>query len=301
MTVRNVPPVKFSGLRSRCRIMDTLSVSRTAAEMVISQAKTQRGTVLTPGCNTPLIMYQVAAIELKREGLVALMKGEKGDFSMGMIDGVEWPLESPLNFRNYYYERFLRFLDRRPAPSLSRFKNPELIKDQIERAFGEFKNAHVPALSDSRLSDRYCAEFNAWLESRIPIDLVVLGLGPDHVAFLGPGETIDLSESFAKRVELWEDIREWKWQPLSRGSCFCARDAACTDKLQAPDHALTITWRTILSARHILLIAMGGSKAPYVKRLIDGPYDPRNFPQHYLAYSLEKLTILLDEAAAGQI
>jgi 6-phosphogluconolactonase/glucosamine-6-phosphate isomerase/deaminase len=59
--------------------------------------------------------------------------------------------------------------------------------------------------------------------------------------------------------------------------------------------------RTILEARLILLMATGGRKAPYVKRLIEGPYDPMHFPAHYLAEAQGEVIIFLDEAAASQV
>jgi hypothetical protein len=197
----HIPP-GFADLKSKCRVMEATTVSRVVAGMVVDQLKKERGTVLTPGCNTPLLMYQALAQELKREDLLPLLKGVRGNASMGMIDAVEWAADHRLNFRHYYYQNFLRLL--LSWPSLPFAGDPRKITRQINRAFEVFRNIHVPSTENSIFSDQHVAAFNSWLLARTPIDLVILGLGPDHIAFLGPGERIEWDGPSVKKVKLWE-------------------------------------------------------------------------------------------------
>lgn len=281
------------------RVMPAREVSRAVAKQILSIADTGRGTVLTPGCNTPLNMYK----ELFIGGgvrLGRLLTGETGDFQIGMIDGVEAKLEHPYSFRFYFIQHFLRYFMFNPLHSI---KDPQERAQVINWTYAKFKNVYVPHLTEgasSEVQNAETAEFRQWLARRAPIDMVVLGLGPDgHIAFLNPGERRVDIEPPAKRVKLWDEIRQWKWlNGESDETCSCVREI-CDNKPIAPESALTVSLTTILSARRIILMALGSSKAEPVQRLIQGELEPENFTAHHLAAVSDKVTILMDEGAAG--
>lgn len=269
--------------------------------MILDQARTGRGTVLTPGCNTPLEMYRYLGPLAGREGidLPELLMGRRGDFHLGMIDGVEWTLEHPYSFPYYFSQYFLRYLG---LPSLCARTDPAEKRMIIEHAFKIFKNVFVPWMPKEATLDEKMAQvykFYSWLENKLPIDLIVCGIGPDgHIAFLGKGQQRFLMP--ANRVKLWREIREWKWGNPSDESCIC-RKVGEGDKCEIPEHALTINVDTFLNARRVVLMATGDHKAEAVKRLLKGPYDYREFVAQYLWEVGGEVTVLLDHEAASLI
>jgi 6-phosphogluconolactonase/glucosamine-6-phosphate isomerase/deaminase len=281
------------------RVLPAREVARTVAKQILKIADSGRGTVLTPGCNTPLNMYKELFIQGGTR-LGSLLTGEMGDFQMGMIDGVEAKLEHPYSFRFYYIQHFLRYMMFSPLHSI---KDPQERAHAINWTYAKFKNVFVPHLTEGASPDVHfaeTAEFRLWLKNRGPIDLLVCGLGPDgHIAFLGPGERRVDIEPPAKRVKLWDELRQWKWQnDESDETCMCVKEV-CENKPIAPEHALTVSLSTILSARRIIMMAMGQSKAEPVQRLIQGELEPESFTAHHLAAVSDKVTILMDEGAAG--
>lgn len=290
-----------TGARTRFspRVMDYERASREASRMVLEVARSGRGCVLTPGCNTPIRMYelmwQAALGDLK---LAQQLKGETGSFSLGMVDGLEWPATDPLDFRYYFYQRFLKNI--LGFPSLCSYP-PSIRKSFLDQAYAFAPNIFIPHLDPAASPEEKEAgagNFDQWLRARFPIDLVVLGLGPDgHIAFLGPGQVLHYDGILAKRVELWNEIRDWKWLSGQAENCVCTQET-CEAEKKAPEFALTVTLETILSARQVLLMAFGAGKAEAVHRLMSGDFDPEKFTAHYLALAEGKVTILVDKEAA---
>jgi len=279
------------------KVLSAKEVGRSAAKMVMDIARTGQGTVLTPGCNTPREMYRELALQGK-EILPPLLKGEKGGLFMGMIDGVEWPVDHPYSFRHYFIQQFLGAFAAKP---LSSTENGAQSKAAIQEVYNSFKNVFVPHIPrDGELVSNIKHEtlFDLWLEQRLPIDLMVLGLGPDgHIAFLGPQTEYRQNELPAKRIKLWEEIRDWKWVDESEETCQCVQDS-CDLVREAPEYALTVSLSTILNAKKIVLMAMGYGKARAVLRLIAGELEPYSFTAHHLVQVKDKVTVLLDEPAA---
>jgi glucosamine-6-phosphate deaminase len=222
---------------------------------------------------------------------------------MGMIDGIEWHLEHPFSFRHYFIQQFLGAFANEP---LNGQLTPEAKQAAIVEVYKTFKNVFVPHLPrNGRLVDNMAERilYSAWIRQRSPIDLGIFGLGPDHLAFLGPGTRLPANDNGlpAARVPLWGDIRAWKWTATSDGACSCTKLGTCRAKRESPEHALTITLETILDMKEIVVMAMGQNKAETVRRLLYGEYEPERFPAHFLAEAKGKVTVLLDEAAASLI
>ncbi len=117
------------------------------------------------------------------------------------------------------------------------------------------------------------------------LDLCVLGIGRDgHLAFNEPAGRLERRTHLARLApSTRRDNAEafgGRWQSV-------------------PAEALTVGMGVILHARHILLVAMGLTKADIVRRALRGPISPR-VPASYLQRH-SSLTVLLDRAAAARL
>lgn len=113
-------------------------------------------------------------------------------------------------------------------------------------------------------------------------DLVLLGIGLNgHVAYLEPGRAL-APQTASVRL-----------------SASTRRGLAADGIRPAPREALTMGIETILSARAILLVATGRSKATVVARALSGRITPR-CPASYLTLH-PRLTVILDRDAASKL
>jgi 6-phosphogluconolactonase len=107
------------------------------------------------------------------------------------------------------------------------------------------------------------------------LDLVLLGMGPDgHTASLFPG-TAALQE---------------------RGKPVTANYVPKMDT-----HRLTLTAPAINRAANIIFLVAGDSKAPALKAVLEGDYQPQIYPSQLIRPSQGKLVFLVDQAAAAQL
>ncbi|MGN8245871.1 glucosamine-6-phosphate deaminase [Cellulomonas soli] len=117
------------------------------------------------------------------------------------------------------------------------------------------------------------------------VDLQLLGIGTDgHVAFNEPGS------SFASRTRIKTLTRQTR---LDNARFFGG------DVDAVPQHCLTQGLGTIMSARHLVLLASGRGKAEAVHQLVEGPVSamwPATILQHH-----PHVTVLVDEAAASRL
>ena len=117
------------------------------------------------------------------------------------------------------------------------------------------------------------------------IDLQVLGIGSDgHLAFNEPGS------SLASRTR----IKTLTRQTREDNARFFGGDID-----QVPQHCLTQGLATIMSARHLVLLATGRGKAEAVHQLVEGPVSamwPATILQHH-----PHVTVLVDDAAASRL
>lgn len=116
------------------------------------------------------------------------------------------------------------------------------------------------------------------------IDLQLLGLGGNgHIGFNEP------SSSLNSRTRV---------KTLTRQT-FTDNSRMFSDSEHQPTLAITMGIATIMEARRILLLATGANKADAVSRMIEGPLTamcPASILQMH-----ERVTVLLDEAAAGKL
>ncbi|MBU8830700.1 glucosamine-6-phosphate deaminase [Mycolicibacterium goodii] len=130
-----------------------------------------------------------------------------------------------------------------------------------------------------------CAAYEAAIRDAGGIDLQILGIGTDgHIGFNEPGS------SLASRTRI---------KTLTRQTRVDNARFFGDDLDQVPTHCLTQGLGTILEARHLILIAMGRSKAEAVHHLVEGAVSAM-WPATVLQMH-PHVTVLLDDAAAQRL
>lgn len=130
-----------------------------------------------------------------------------------------------------------------------------------------------------------CAEYEEAIASAGGVDLQILGIGTDgHIGFNEPGS------SLASRTR----IKTLTTQTRVDNARFFDDDLD-----QVPNQCLTQGLGTIMEARHVILVATGGSKAEAIHQLAEGAVSalwPATILQHH-----PHVTVIVDEAAAGRL
>ncbi|MFI2837888.1 glucosamine-6-phosphate deaminase [Mycolicibacterium sp. PDY-3] len=130
-----------------------------------------------------------------------------------------------------------------------------------------------------------CAAYEAAIAGAGGVDLQILGIGTDgHIGFNEPGS------SLASRTR----IKTLTEQTRRDNARFFGDDIDAV-----PTHCLTQGLGTILEARHIVLVAIGRSKAEAVHHLVEGAVSamwPATVLQHH-----PHVTVLLDDGAARRL
>lgn len=136
--------------------------------------------------------------------------------------------------------------------------------------------------------EAHCAEFERWIEHDGGLDLQLLGIGRNgHIGFNEPS---NLPPDQAAALP----TRKMPLHPVTRADA--ARDFG-GNEAHVPAFALTLGTRAILSARAILILATGPSKAEAVAKAIQGPVSSQ-VPASFLHTVAPKVTWMIDRAAA---
>jgi glucosamine-6-phosphate deaminase len=130
-----------------------------------------------------------------------------------------------------------------------------------------------------------CADYESAIVQAGGVDLQILGIGTDgHIGFNEPGS------SLASRTRIKTLTRQTR---IDNARFFDGNLDA------VPTHCLTQGLATIISARHVVLVATGPGKAEAVHHLAEGPVSalwPATILQHH-----PHATVLLDGAAASRL
>lgn len=130
-----------------------------------------------------------------------------------------------------------------------------------------------------------CAGYEESIAGAGGVDLQVLGIGTDgHIAFNEPGS------SLASRTR----IKTLTAQTREDNARFFGGEVD-----RVPRHCLTQGLATIMSARHLVLLATGKGKAEAVHQLVEGPVSalwPATVMQMH-----PHATVLVDDAAASRL
>lgn len=167
--------------------------------------------------------------------------------------------------------------------------HPERYRNVIEREFAGRVDLPAGAVQgpDGNAEDlpAACAAYEAAIAAAGGIDLQLLGIGSDgHIAFNEPGS------SLASRTR----IKTLTSQTRRDNARFFGGDVEAV-----PRHCLTQGLATIMSARHLVLVATGAGKAEAVHHLVEGPVSamwPATIMQHH-----PRATVLVDDAAASRL
>jgi glucosamine-6-phosphate deaminase len=167
--------------------------------------------------------------------------------------------------------------------------HPERYRNVIEREFTgrvDFRSGAVQG-PDGGAADvpAACAAYEAAISAAGGVDLQLLGVGTDgHIAFNEP------SSSLSSRTR----IKTLTAQTRRDNARFFGGDVDAV-----PTHCLTQGLATIMSARHLVLLAAGSGKAEAVHHLVEGPVSamwPASILQHH-----PRVTVLLDDGAGSRL
>ena len=167
--------------------------------------------------------------------------------------------------------------------------HPETYRNVIDRDFVS-RVEFAPGAAqgpDGLATDipRFCAEYEAAMAQAGGVDLQILGIGTvGHIGFNEPGS------SLASRTR----IKTLTEQTRIDNARFFDGDVDAV-----PTHCLTQGLGTIMSARHIVLVATGSQKAEAVHQMVEGAVSamwPGTILQHH-----RHVTVLLDAMAASRL
>ena len=126
------------------------------------------------------------------------------------------------------------------------------------------------------------ARYEALLAEHGPLDLLILGIGTNgHIGFNEPGSSWD---SICRVVDLAEET-------ISSNARFFTGEGETV-----PSKAITMGITNIMSAKKIILMAMGKSKAECIKAALS--YEPTEAIPASVLQKHENLVVLLDDDAA---
>ena len=135
-------------------------------------------------------------------------------------------------------------------------------------------------LSPSEAAEAYRRAWAALAGPGRAYDVCFLGLGDDaHTASIFPGSPLLSAVALAKA-----DVAE----------LFVALDTSKGPRL-------TITPAGLRACDHIIIMTHGAAKAPALKRIFSGPYDPPKAPAQILKTCADRVVWLVDKAAAKDI
>jgi glucosamine-6-phosphate deaminase len=120
------------------------------------------------------------------------------------------------------------------------------------------ENTYVPNGMAADL-EAECRRYNSVIEKYGPIDIQLLGMGHNgHIGFNEPEQAFELETHV---VDLTENTID------ANARFFQSRD-------EVPRQALTMGIKSIMQARHILVVVSGEDKAQIVKTAFTGPVTP---------------------------
>lgn len=167
--------------------------------------------------------------------------------------------------------------------------HPQRYRNVIEKEFASRVDLAPGAVQgpDGLAADlpAACAAYEASIADAGGVDLQILGIGTDgHIAFNEPGS------SLASRTR----IKTLTKQTREDNARFFGGSVD-----DVPRHCLTQGLATIMSARHLVLLASGRAKAEAVHQLVEGPISamwPATIMQLH-----PHATVLVDDAAASRL
>ncbi|MDR0594893.1 MAG: glucosamine-6-phosphate deaminase [Bifidobacteriaceae bacterium] len=167
--------------------------------------------------------------------------------------------------------------------------HPERYRNVIEREIGgrvDFAPGAVQGPDGSAADlEAACRAYDQAIRDAGGVDLQILGLGSDgHIAFNEPGS------SLASRTR----IKTLTRQTVADNARFFGGDQS-----RVPRHVLTQGLGTIMEARHLLMMALGGGKAEAAHQMAEGAVSAM-WPASIIQFH-PHATVLLDPEAASRL
>lgn len=148
-----------------------------------------------------------------------------------------------------------------------------------------FSPAHIDEAQIHKLDQFNYASQDQNIAEAGGLDMIVMGVGADgHFCGNMPGTT-KFGDS-TTRVECDEMMKKGIRREFTRDE-------------DVPDYYITMGPRSIMQAKHLVMIACGKKKAPIIKKLVEGVVDP-NIPSSLLTLH-PHFTLILDEEAASEL
>jgi glucosamine-6-phosphate deaminase len=142
------------------------------------------------------------------------------------------------------------------------------------------KNTFVPN-GKADEPERYCKEYDKFIEEKGGIDLQILGIGENgHIAFNEPDDELNVGTSI---VNLTQSTIE------ANSRFFDSID-------EVPKTAITMGIGSIMKAKKIILLANGKKKAKVIKKLLKADKITTKLPASMLLLHHD-VTIIIDEEA----
>lgn len=173
--------------------------------------------------------------------------------------------------------------DERWVPPTHEDSNYKLANDELFSKVGVNTSNVFPMPTVDTSPDEAAAQYEGTLrqifgvtQSEVPsFDLVFLGMGDDgHTASLFPHtEVINEQEKLVA--------------------------APYVEKLST--HRVTLTPPVLTSAANVIFLVAGGSKAPALREVLEGEYNPVEYPSQLLRNALGRVVWLIDTEAASQL
>jgi glucosamine-6-phosphate deaminase len=130
--------------------------------------------------------------------------------------------------------------------------------------------------------DEACAAYDAAMDVQEPLELAILGLGPN--GHLGFNEPPSEASAGTRVVTLTPET--------------LASNASYWDGAPVPTRAVTLGLRSLLSAQTIVLVVSGAAKRQIVHRALEGAVGP-DVPASYLQDTVGDVHVVVDRDAWG--
>lgn len=237
-----------------------------------------------------MTIYQVKDYEelsRKAANIISAQIILKPDATLGLATG-STPVGTYRHLIECYHSGDLDF-SRVTSVNLDEYKS---LSGEHEQSYRYFMNTNLFRHVNIRMShthvpngleedgDKECARYNEIIQSVGGIDMQLLGIGGNgHIGFNEPGTAFERETHL---ITLTEETRQ------ANARFFSSID-------EVPTHAYTMGIKNIMSARKILLLAAGESKAEALYESFYGPITP-GVPASILQLHND-VTIIADEDA----
>lgn len=166
--------------------------------------------------------------------------------------------------------------DERWVPLDNELSNAKMSYDTLLNNVPVLSDNIFPMYKDGIKPEDFASEYNALLKEKLGndgvMDLILLGMGGDgHTASLFPGTEV------LKEQEKWVSAYYLDAQQMYR---------------------ITLTAPFLNKARKTVVITFGEAKADALKEVLEGEYNPSQYPSQLLKPSDGELLFLVDEKAA---